>query len=192
MPGNGRNKIQIGDWILNILETDEDFQVLQDFDCGHEELNEFFQEDAESYKKELLATIYSLQSIEAPGEKLSPPVAFVSFSNDLIHLYEKQITKIFAPKKAARHKSFPAVKIGRLGVIKPLHRQNIGTHLLNISKQLFLTDNRTGCRFITVDALNEEPILRFYEKNYFQFLHRNDKKSKTRIMYFDLKRQREE
>lgn len=188
---NGRNKIQIDDWVLSILETKADFDALREFDCGHDELNEFFREDAWGYKEELLATIFSLRSIEVTSGKLSPPVAFVSFNNDSIHLYEKQRIRIFPPKKAARHKSFPAVKIGRLAVEKSLQRQNIGTHLLNIIKQLFLTNNRTGCRFITVDALNEDLILRFYEKNYFQYLHNKDKKSETRIMYFDLKRQKD-
>ena len=28
-------------------------------------------------------------------------------------------------------------------------------------------DNKTGCRFIVVDAYNEEKVLRYYEKNGF-------------------------
>jgi GNAT superfamily N-acetyltransferase len=191
MPGNRRNELQIGDWVLSILETNEDFDALKQFDCGHNELNEFFCEDARVYKEELLATIYSLRSIETSNKNLSPPVAYVSFNNDSIHLYEKQRIRIFPPKQATSHKFFPAVKIGRLGVIKSLQGQNVGTHLLNIIKQLFLTNNRTGCRFITIDALNEDLILRFYEKNHFQYLHNKDKKSGTRIMYFDLKRQKD-
>ena len=111
MPKNRRNELRDGDWALSILETDEDFDALKSFDCGHNELNEFFCEDARGYQKELLATIYSLRSIGPTSGKVSPPVAFVTFSNDLIHLYEKQRVRIFPPKEAARHKFFPAVKI---------------------------------------------------------------------------------
>lgn len=188
---NGRNKIQIDDWVLSILETKADFDALREFDCGHDELNEFFREDAWEYKEELLATIFSLRSIEVTSGKVSPPVAFVSFNNDSIHLYEQQRIRIFPRKEATRHKFFPAVKIGRAAVEKSLQGQNIGSHLLNIAKRLFLTNNRTGCRFITVDALNEDSILKFYEQNHFQYLHKKDKKSATRIMYFDLKRQKD-
>ncbi len=53
---------------------------------------------------------------------------------------------------------------------------------------MFLKDNRTGCRFITIDAYNNERTLRFYEKNDFTFFSDKDKNKKTRSMYFDLKR----
>jgi len=55
-------------------------------------------------------------------------------------------------------------------------------------KALFTTDNRTGCRFLTIDAYNRKEVLRFYKKNEFDFLHDEDKEEPTRIMFYDLKR----
>ena len=52
---------------------------------------------------------------------------------------------------------------------------------------LFLTENRTGCRFITVDAYNNERTIAFYEQNEFRFLSSSDATEDTRQMYFDLK-----
>lgn len=45
-------------------------------------------------------------------------------------------------------------------------------------------DNKTGCRFLTVDAyLNAVP---FYEKNGFRFMNAEDDDPHTRLMYYDL------
>ena len=53
-------------------------------------------------------------------------------------------------------------------------------------------DNKTGCRFIVVDAYNEEKILRYYERNGFVPLYNydipQDEPLKTRLLYFDLKK----
>ncbi len=54
-------------------------------------------------------------------------------------------------------------------------------------KQIFTTGNRTGCRFITVDAYNDPVVTKFYEKNDFDFYLESDFKEVTRIMFFDLK-----
>ena len=48
----------------------------------------------------------------------------------------------------------------------------------------FIIDNKTGCRFITVDAYRS--AIPFYEKNGFLPLQEEDDGSPTRLMYFDL------
>ena len=49
---------------------------------------------------------------------------------------------------------------------------------------MFVIKNKTGCRFITVDAyLNAIP---FYEKNGFRMMNLEDDDPHTRLMYFDL------
>jgi ribosomal protein S18 acetylase RimI-like enzyme len=86
--------------------------------------------------------------------------------------------------------AFPAVKIGRLGVSFQYQRQGIGTHLLNLTCKMFLKDNRTGCRFVTVDAYNSESVLDFYKRYGFDFLTQQDEERKTRAMFIDLARMR--
>ena len=56
------------------------------------------------------------------------------------------------------------------------------TYLL---KYVFTHGNRTGCRFVTVDALTT--ATGFYERNKFRFFTEKDKDDDTRLMYFDLK-----
>ncbi|MCD8184166.1 MAG: GNAT family N-acetyltransferase [Bacteroides sp.] len=60
----------------------------------------------------------------------------------------------------------------------------IGSFLLDFVKSYFIEDNKTGCRFVTVDAYaNAVP---FYLKNGFTPLTDNDQDDPTRLLYFDL------
>ena len=123
-------------------------------------------------------------------------MALVSLLNDRVEItreerkgnkrdFGKSLKKgIPYPKR--NYSSFPAVKIGRLGVSTRFQGQEIGTSLLNMIKTLFLTGNRTGCRYITVDAYQE--ALPFYYKNEFAPLWDEDKNEPQRILYYDLKR----
>ena len=51
------------------------------FDCGEEDLNEFFLQDSKQYAKGLLAVTYIIEDEEST-------VAFFSLSNDRISLLE--------------------------------------------------------------------------------------------------------
>lgn len=66
-------------------------------------------------------------------------------------------------------------------------------------KSWFRIDNKTGCRFIIVDAYNNSDTIRYYLKNDFHFLIEDEKLEakymgigvgrlplNTRLMYFDL------
>jgi len=68
-----------------------------------------------------------------------------------------------------------------------------------VVKVLFRTSNRTGCRFLIVDALNRTETLHYYEKNDFRYLIADERLEakymgigvgrlplNTRLMYFDL------
>ena len=50
----------------------------------------------------------------------------------------------------------------------------------------FLTDNKTGCQFLTVDALNNVETIHFYEKNGFSFVTLLDYNKPSRQMYKNL------
>ena len=55
---------------------------------------------------------------------------------------------------------------------------------VDYNKMLLVNSNRTGCRFITVDAYKQS--LHFYEQNNFQFLDKTDINEDIRLLYFDL------
>ena len=94
---------------------------------------------------------------------------------------------------------YPGVLIGRLGINVNFAHRGIGSELMEFIKSWFIdTGNKTGCRFLIVDAYNEEIPLRYYLKNGFTFLFSTesqeaentgfdkDTKLRTRLMYFDL------
>ena len=96
-----------------------------------------------------------------------------------------------------RGRSYPATLIGRIGVNKSLQGFNIGSQLIDFIKNWFRhEDNKTGCRFLVVDAYNNPRTLKFYENNNFKYLYGTEeeealyfKTTMTRMMYFDLKEQ---
>lgn len=154
-----------------------------DFDCGDSDLNEFFLKDSIASCEQLLAVTYAV-------EQSDELVAFFSISNDVINKEAitrpefKRVTNSIHHRK--RYSSLPAVKIGRLATDKDKQSKGIGSEILNFIKGWFTEGNKTGCRFIIVDANNNDSTIRFYSRNDFLFLSAQDTKDATRLMYFDL------
>ncbi|PZX57586.1 acetyltransferase (GNAT) family protein [Algoriphagus ratkowskyi] len=157
------------------------------FDCGDSDLNEFLLNDALDHMDQLLAVTYIL-------EDDSEIIAFFSLLNDRISYEQfsksswlKKIQKIFVHGTAKRnYKSHPAMKIGRFGVSENYQSKGVGEALLDYIKTLFIDNNRTGCRFITLDAYNNMRSISFYLRNGFVLFTEDDKNADTRQMYFDL------
>ena len=74
---------------------------------------------------------------------------------------------------------------------------------MDFIKAWFRSDeNKTGCRFIIVDAINKSEVIHYYQKNNFKFLYSSEinearalginvkmlgeKPLHTHLMYFDL------
>ncbi len=165
---------------LSLIRLTPDYQF-KFFDCGDSDLNDFLLNDSKSYLSKLLAVTYIVESeVEI--------VAFFSLLNDKITVNDvdssNQWKKLFKKTTGKSFSSHPAIKVGRLGVSSSHKGSGMGTVILDYIKGLFVTNNNTGCRYITVDAYGAS--LRFYEKNGFKYLTSKDHGSVTRLMYFDL------
>lgn len=153
------------------------------FDCLDSDLNGFLLNDAKSYMEKLLAVTYLF-------EYNQQTIAFFSVSNDKIAITDfesnRKFKRLFSDimPKGKQYKSYPAVKIGRLGVDAAFQNSGLGGQLLDYIKGMFIADNRTGCQYITVDAYSRS--LQFYEKNGFRYFMEKDTNSDTRQMYFNL------
>ena len=173
---------------------------LEAFDCGDDDLNEFFKEDAIAYSKSLLGKTYGFVH---DNDETNTIICMFTISNDSLKVdslpnnRKKKLTKKIP--QAKQHKSYPAVLIGRLGVASEFSSRGIGRQLMQFIKAWFIdSSNKTGCRFLIVDAYNTEHPIQYYKKNEFQFLFsteeqekhsigmKEDEKLKTRVMYFDL------
>ncbi len=110
-------------------------------------------------------------------------------SNDSIRQTDTSSTKFRRLRRKVQYPSMPAVKIGRLAIAMECQRQGLGTEILDSIKTWFTDgNNKTGCRFIIVDAVNSSNTLKFYERNGFEFLdnHSTSITDDTRLMFFDL------
>lgn len=155
------------------------------FDCGDDDLNDFIINEAPLYRSALLSVTYIVEDKETQHA-----LAYFSLSNDRISVTDfesKNEYNRFRKHKFVNDKrlrSYPAIKIGRLAIDKSAQKQSIGTYLLEFIADYFLVDNKSGCRFVTVDAYVD--AIPFYIKNNYQFLNCDDEDKRTRVMYFDL------
>ena len=171
------------------------------FTCGDADLDDFFQNDAMRYKKELLGKTYCFILDQDP----KTIVCMFTLSNDSIRVdvipnnRGRKLSQGIPREKRMRR--YPGVLIGRLGINAEFRNHGIGTELLDFIKSWFIDEeNKTGCRFLIVDAYNNEVPLGFYQKNEFLFLFSTEQQEAenlgyditktlhTRLMYYDLKK----
>jgi len=178
------------------------------FNCNNVDLNDFFFNDSLKYAKALLGKTYCfVENISNQDEKQI--VSFFTIANDSLKTHnlpnsrKKKVETHISREKILR--SYPAILIGRLGVNihckekRQANTPSIGNQTLNFIKEWFLdANNKTGCRFILVDAYNDADVCKFYERNSFGFVFSTEAQEKehfeitdtrplkTRLMFYDL------
>jgi GNAT superfamily N-acetyltransferase len=179
--------IDIG--LLNTIKLTPGSEI-QPFDCGDEDLNKFLHEDAEDYYNELMGVTYS---VEYGGRLVAYFCLFMdkvvfdfSGKDDPIRQMWKQFNKINRIHFNKQRKTYPAVKLGRVGVSVDFKGAGLGRYVVDTSITMVLGSRAYGCRFLTVDAYQE--AFGFYLKLGFKFLSSEDEEQPTRQMYLDLKR----
>lgn len=175
--------------------------MCEPFICENQDLNDFFANDAVLYSKRLLGKTYLLCSKDNP----KVIVAAFTLSNDSIRMTNKLNEESkndflkFANLENKRLRRYPAILIGRLATNKDFAGNGIGTAVMDFIKYRLRYNNKSGCRFIIVDAYNSNSTLHFYQKNDFKFLVEDERLEakymsigvgrlplNTRLMYFDL------
>ncbi len=155
------------------------------FDCGDDDLNDFILNEAVKYSHARLSVTYVIELKNTNIVK-----GFFSLANDRVSIsdfdsktdFNRFRKRRFVNEK--RLKSYPAVKICRLGIDLSAKGKALGTFILDFIKSYFVIDNKTGCRFITVDAYND--AVDFYLKNNFLSLSSESNDEHTKLLFFDL------
>ncbi len=174
------NQIDLSNYSL--IRLTENYSI-KPFDCNDADLNDFLFNDAKDYTKGLLAVTHLIEDADN-----NATIAFFSMFNDKISLNDtsnnfwNRLRKDMPVRK--KLPSYPAVKLGRLGVSNDYKGKGFGKMILDFLKVHFVTNNRTGCRFLTVDAYSQS--LGFYEKQEFLYLTKDDIGKDTRQMHYDL------
>ena len=160
-------------------------ETIKSFDCGDADLNDFIINEAHHYRKALLAVTYIFEDKETGNV-----IGYFSLANDRVSLTDFNNKTEFNRFRRTRFvnekriKSYPAVKICRLGIDNSLRGKGIGSMLLDFIKYFFIENNKTGCRFLTVDAYNN--AIDFYRNNNFKNLKEQEEDKITSSLYFDL------
>lgn len=159
------------------------------FECGDSDLEDFFHNEAVLYSKACLGKTYCF--IDNTGDS-TKVVAFFTVSNDSVKttfIPKSSTNKVQRKIPGQKHlRTYPAVLIGRLGVNKEYQGKEyfIGQQVINYLKTWFIEeDNKTGCRFLVVDAYNNEHVLRFYERNKFKYLYTDEKQEREEQHVYD-------
>ena len=194
---------------LSVL-TEEIRTSCQPFTCGKEDMDEFFCKDYCNYAFYMMGKSYCFR-LKDDATKI---VCAFTLSNDSIRINDLPRSRKDHMKSITHHEKplrrYPGVLIGRLAVASEFANRGIGSEVINMIKYMFVDpENKTGCRFLIVDAVNSKEVLPFYEKNGFHYLFttekqeelytfppKNDEDKKqrqtlpvnleTRLMYFDL------
>jgi len=169
------------------------------FSCGDVDLDDFFLHDAFKYEQQLLAKSYCFR-LRSDNSIIVCVFTLSNSSIDARNLpnnRKRKLTENIPHEK--RISSYPATLIGRLGVDREFGGKGIGAELMDFIKSWMLDpSNKTACRYLTVDAYNNERTIKFYENNGFKTVFSSESQEKkhiglpeeielkTRFMYFDL------
>lgn len=169
------------------------------FSCGDNDLDDFFTKDCFAFYKELLGKTY-YYCLKSNPKKIVCAFTLANAGlrvSDLPNARRKKIEAKIPHVKTM--KDYPAVLVARLGVAKEFRSKHVGSDVLRYIRFWFLEpSNKTGCRYVLVEAYNKQETLSFYESNGFQTVFSTDEQKRayrhledgshlnTRLMFYDL------
>jgi GNAT superfamily N-acetyltransferase len=180
-----------------IMHTLSEHDLIADFDCGDDDLNDFFNRDALNYKRQMLSRTCFFRHIGSGAT-----VCAFSFSASSIKTADlpgsrRKKVKEFVPREKSL-KSYPAILIGRLGVAAEFGGHGAGSQLMEIIKDFCYNNYPDFVRFLLVDAYNNPAVIAFYQKNRFSPVFSTDEQERqsyrqepdeilhTRYLFYDM------
>ena len=176
---------------------------IEQFDCGREDINNFFHHDVQRNQRQLFGKTYFF--CDGSPKSIVAGITLANASIFTRHISWRRRDVIGADVEAEKSgQNFPAVLLGRLGVDCRYQHLHIGRQVLDYVKAWFSSEtNKSGCRFLIVDAYNESGLIQFYqhcglklfftseeqEKKYRNIVDKEGQpvsKLLTRLMFFDL------
>lgn len=176
---------------------------IERFDCGREDINNFFHHDVERNQRQMFGKTYFF--CDGTPERIVGAITVANASIFTRHISWRRRDVIGAEVDTEKSgQNFPAVLLGRLGVDHRYQHLHLGRQIIDYVKAWFSSEsNKSGCRFLIVDAYNEPGLIQFYEhcglKLFFTTEEQEKKyrnirdhegeppvKLETRLMFFDL------
>lgn len=169
--------------LRHIRDVEDD--VLRQFSCGRDLLDNFLHEDARAYDAHGLTdtTVVFLDGQQNP-------VAYFSLTADSVRLNDFEQGELGLPFNVPIT-YYPAVKVTKLAVASGLQSSGIGEALVALISGI-VAGAPFAVRLLTVDAVNQPNVMAFYEKvGFLESLadkrgHKNQKSRDTVLMIKDL------
>lgn len=179
--------------------TDELLSRLKDFVCHHEtDISDFFKSKAVKASEEMMSKSYCLYDEETKEMVAAFCVLNTSLPTEHLPNYARRsINKNVKYEKQRKH--YPATLIGQFAVFDRFADLHLGDDFLSFVILWIISEGQQmGNRFIVVDAINNEKVIHFYERNGFKIMFRTkeeellatgknaDSALPTRMMFADL------
>ena len=175
---------------------------IENFDCGNEDLNDFFNREAILYQRQMLAetVFFRHKSSGAVVGAFSYSASSIKMA-DLPSARGAKVKKLVPREKML--KAYPGHLIGRLGVAKQFSGQGVGAQLMEFIIDFTIIHYPHHVRYLLVDAYNEPAVISFYQKNDFTTVFSTEEQEKetyelqpsdvlrTRYMFFDMMKWRD-
>lgn len=179
--------------------TDELLSRLKDFVCRHEtDISDFFKSKAVKASKEMMSKSYCLYDEETKEMVAAFCVLNTSLPTENLPNYARRsINKNVKYEKQRKH--YPATLIGQFAVFDRFADLHLGDDILSFVILWIISEGqKMGNRFVVVDAINNEKVIKFYERNGFKIMFRTNEEEllatgknadstlPTRMMFADL------
>jgi len=179
--------------------TDELLSRLNDFVCHHEtDISDFFKSKAVKASAELMSKSYCLYDDERNEMVAAFCVLNTSLPTEDLPTYTRRsINKNVKYEKQRKH--YPATLIGQFAVFDAFADMHLGDEFLSFVLLWIISEaQQMGNRFVVVDAINNDKVIRFYERNGFKIMFRTTEEEllatgknadgilPTRMMFADL------
>ena len=180
--------------------TDELLTRLNDFVCHHEtDISDFFKHKAVMASEEMMSKSYCFYDEERNEMVAAFCVLNTSLPTENLPNYARRsVNKNVKYEKQRKH--YPATLIGQFAVFDAFADMHLGDEFLTFVL-FWIIDNAQsmGNRYVIVDAINKEKVIKFYERNGFKIMFRTEEEEiaatgkqdaaslPTRMMFADLK-----
>ena len=173
--------------------TSFDIEDLKSFCCGCEEMDNYIRLNLSVCDENRYVSTYIIRHIYS-----NEIIAIFTLANDALIIQSNEDKEdvvtdnpIIASSSYVdyflKQTSFPAVNIAHLAVSEMWQSRDVGTLILDFVINTYANFRVAGCQFITVDALNNPRVMKFYiVKNGFTPLTICDMTSDTRRLYIPL------
>ena len=166
-------------------------------------IDKFFREEFTDYEYQLLGKTNCFVTRE--DQKIVAAFSVANSSVRVDDIPKSKRNKLNRKIPFSKQRSqYPAVLVAQLAVFDEFAGKGVGREVLDLIKAWFIDPlNKTGCRYMIVDAVNTPKVLEFYRNNGFDFIFSSDEEEmrymsksvkvddvnvfrETRLMIFDL------